>query len=108
MLTIQKNAMIKLYAKSLAQAAKKVDASDTPGLCTLGGAKWIASDSIVHNRREIQNAAEKLHGFKAYELTKEDELQAVKLANELLGDVELFIFAPSAYTLYVGRYKYSC
>lgn len=105
MFEIQKNAMIKLYAKGLTEAAKKTDASDALGLCTLGGAKWIDSSTVVHGRRAIQKAAEKLHGWKAYELTKEDELKAVWIANQLLTDAQLFIFAPSAYTLYVGRYS---
>lgn len=107
MLAIQKKAMLRLLAKSLVEAAKETDKTEKYGFSIFGGAKWINASDYIYSERQIKNAAKKLHGVAACEFNTADELEAVYMANKMLRDDDLFIFAPGPNSLYVGKYSHS-
>ena len=106
MLEIQRKAMIKLFAKTLAEAARDADKTEKYGMSIFGGAKWISASVYIGNERLIKNAAQKLHGAVACEFNIADELEAVHLANKMLRNDNLFIFAPGPNSLYVGKHSF--
>lgn len=99
MLDFNRQAMLKILANTIAEEAR---GTGEDRMRKYGGARYIGAYYIVKARR-LNELAKKLHGNEAFQIMdRKNELEAVTIANKILLNEGLFVFAPDAYTLYVG------